>query len=119
MNRRLPVQSLEDLCGARLRRWVHITYQSMETRDNLAPTLRVKLNYSCFRYLTDHCWTVAKIYRGIEIDEIVNREENLPLHIEELRNAIFEVYTLMMTVTVVQLSLTPISRAFRGTWTRR
>ena len=99
MNRRLPVQSLEDLCGARLRRWVHIIYQSMETRDNLAPTLRVKLNYSCFRYLTDHCWTVAKIYRGIEIDEIVNREENLPLHIEELRNAIFEVYTLMVTVS--------------------
>ena len=65
----------------------------METCDNLAPMLRVKLNYSCFRYLTDHCWTVAKIYRGIEIDEIVNREENLPLHIEELRNAIFEVTT--------------------------
>ena len=93
MNRRLPVQSLEDLCGARLRRLVQFIYQTMENCDNLAPTLRVKLNYSCFRYLTDHCWTVAKIYRGIEIDEIVNREENLPLHIEELRNAIFEVST--------------------------
>ena len=44
------------------------------------------------RFLTDHCWTVAKIYRGIELDEIVNREDNLPLHIDELRNAIFDVY---------------------------
>ena len=43
------------------------------------------------RFLTDHCWTVAKIYRGIELDEIVNREDNLPLHIDELRNAIFDV----------------------------
>ena len=28
---------------------------------------------------------------GIGIEEIINREENLPLHIEELRNRIFEV----------------------------
>lgn len=61
MNRRIPVKSLEDLCGERLE-----------------------------KFLTDHCWTVAKIFRGIELDEIVNREENLPLHIDELRNAIFD-----------------------------
>lgn len=61
MTRRLGVATLEDIAGLRLR-----------------------------RYLTDHCWTVAKIYRGIEIEQIINREELLPLHIEQLRNRIFE-----------------------------
>ena len=52
----------------------------------------IQFDYLCsHRFLTDHCWTVAKIYRGIELDEIVNREDNLPLHIDELRNAIFDV----------------------------
>ena len=50
-------------------------------------------SFVSIRFLTDHCWTVAKIFRGIELDEIVNREENLPLHIDELRNAIFDVTT--------------------------
>ena len=45
------------------------------------------------RYLRDHCWTVAKVYRGVEIDQIVEREEVLPLHIAELRMWIFEVRT--------------------------
>jgi len=61
MNRRLAVPSLEDLSIGRLR-----------------------------RYLRDHCWTVAKVYRGVEIDQIVEREEVLPLHIAELRMWIFE-----------------------------
>lgn len=61
MNRRLPVPSLEDICIGRLS-----------------------------RYLKDHCWTVAKVYGGVEIDEIVEREEILPLHIAELRIQIFE-----------------------------
>ena len=62
------------------------------------------------RYLSDHCWTVAKIYRGaglsgdwyvpwwvniplsgIEIEQIINREELLPLHIDQLRDRIFQV----------------------------
>ena len=54
--------------------------------------------FFCGRYLSDHCWTVAKVYRGVEMDEIINREENLPLHIEELRNAIFEVMILCATI---------------------
>jgi len=41
------------------------------------------------RYLSDHCWTVAKVYKGVEIDEVIQREEVLPLHIAELRNRIF------------------------------
>eukprot|EP00092_Neocalanus_flemingeri_P004778 GFUD01005144.1.p1 GENE.GFUD01005144.1~~GFUD01005144.1.p1 ORF type:complete len:601 (+),score=111.45 GFUD01005144.1:373-2175(+) len=61
MNRRLPVPSLEDICVGRLR-----------------------------RYLSDHCWTVSKVYGGVEMDQIVLREEVLPLHIAELRCHIFE-----------------------------
>lgn len=53
MNRRVPVKSLEDLCGERLQ-----------------------------GFLTDHCWTVAKTYRGIELDEIVNRE-NIAWYLDE------------------------------------
>jgi len=62
MNRRLPVLSLEDIAIGTIR-----------------------------RYLSDHCWTVAKLYGGTEIEEVVNREEILPLHIAELRMRIFEV----------------------------
>jgi len=61
MNRRLPVLSLEDIAIGTIR-----------------------------RYLSDHCWTVAKLYGGTEIEEVVNREEILPLHIAELRMRIFE-----------------------------
>jgi len=42
------------------------------------------------RYLSDHCWTVAKVYGGVEMDQIISREEVLPLHIAELRNRIFQ-----------------------------
>ena len=78
MNRRLPVLSLEDIAIGTIRR-------SMKSKAS------AKFHVKVYRYLSDHCWTVAKLYGGTEIEEVVNREEILPLHIAELRMPIFEV----------------------------
>lgn len=42
------------------------------------------------RYLSSHCWEVADCYSGTAMDQILRREEVLPLHIVELRNRIFQ-----------------------------
>jgi len=42
------------------------------------------------RYLTGHCWEVARCYAGTSMEEVYQREEVLPLHIAELRSRIFQ-----------------------------
>ena len=52
---------------------------------------------------------------GIEIEQIINREERLPLHIEELRNRIFEVkFAEWLLLAGWQLILLILDRVFPG-----